>query len=115
MVIASSRSKPLSYGRTPLKFTVYSTNSEGNKFCCKPGSDSNSAFEAVMAALYFVHFLQRRSMDMKTLTVQRDGAVLTATIMAPPMNLLGPELVHDLVSFISEAEADEAIRVIVFK
>ena len=54
-------------------------------------------------------------MDMKTLTVQRDGAVLTATIMAPPMNLLGPELVHDLVSFISEAEADEAIRVIVFK
>lgn len=54
-------------------------------------------------------------MDMKTLTVQREGAVLFATIMAPPMNLLGPELVRDLVSFVSEAEADEAIRVIVFK
>lgn len=31
------------------------------------------------------------------------------------MNLLGPELVRDLVYLIQEAEADDAIRVIVFK
>ena len=31
------------------------------------------------------------------------------------MNLLGPELVRDLVSLIQRAEADEAIKVLVFK
>ena len=31
------------------------------------------------------------------------------------MNLLGPELVRDLVSLIQQAEADDAIRVLVFK
>ena len=31
------------------------------------------------------------------------------------MNLLGPELVRDLVSLIKEAEADDAVQVIVFK
>jgi enoyl-CoA hydratase/carnithine racemase len=31
------------------------------------------------------------------------------------MNLLGPELVHDLVSLIQRAEADDAVRVLVFK
>ena len=30
------------------------------------------------------------------------------------MNLLGPELVRDLVSLIKHAEADEAVRVVVF-
>ena len=54
-------------------------------------------------------------MNFETLTVHREGAVLFASITAPPMNLLGPELVRDLVSFISQAEADEAVRVIVFK
>ena len=34
----------------------------------------------------------------ETLTVSREGGVLFADIAAPPMNLLGPELVHDLVS-----------------
>jgi hypothetical protein len=36
----------------------------------------------------------------KTLAVRREGAVLFAEIAAPPMNLLGQELVHDLVSLI---------------
>ena len=35
-----------------------------------------------------------------TLTVRKEGAVLFAVIAAPPMNLLGPELVRDLVSLI---------------
>jgi enoyl-CoA hydratase/carnithine racemase len=50
-----------------------------------------------------------------TLIVSQEGGVLFVEIAAPPMNLLGPELVRDLVSLIQGAEADEAIRVIVFK
>jgi enoyl-CoA hydratase/carnithine racemase len=54
-------------------------------------------------------------MVFETLTVSREGAVLFAEIGAPPMNLLGPELVRDLLSLIQRAEADDAFRVIVFK
>ena len=43
-----------------------------------------------------------------------DGGVLFAEIAAPPMNLLGPELVRDLVSLIQRAEADDASKVLVF-
>ena len=51
----------------------------------------------------------------KTLATSRDGAVLFAEIAAPPMNLLGPELVRDLVSLITFAEADHSLNVVVFK
>jgi enoyl-CoA hydratase/carnithine racemase len=54
------------------------------------------------------------SMVFGTLKVNREGAVLFASIAAPPMNLLGPELVRDLVSLIQQAEADEALKVLVF-
>jgi enoyl-CoA hydratase/carnithine racemase len=54
-------------------------------------------------------------MIFDTLLVRREGAVLFVDIAAPPMNLLGPELVRDLVSLIQQAEADNAIRVLVFK
>ena len=50
----------------------------------------------------------------QTLTVRKEGAVLFAAIAAPPMNLLGPELVRDLVSLIRGAEADDAVQVLVF-
>jgi hypothetical protein len=50
----------------------------------------------------------------ETLTARTEGAVLVAEIAAPPMNLLGPELVRDLVSLIQGAEADDAIQVLVF-
>src|SRR5262249_40267989 len=53
-------------------------------------------------------------MDFETLRVRRDGAVLLADIAAPPMNLLGIELVRDLVSLIQQAEADDACHVLVF-
>jgi enoyl-CoA hydratase/carnithine racemase len=55
------------------------------------------------------------SMVFETLKVRREGPVLFAEIAAPPMNLLGPELVRDLVSLIQRAEADHAVRVLVFK
>jgi enoyl-CoA hydratase/carnithine racemase len=51
----------------------------------------------------------------ETLTFQREGAVLFADIAAPPMNLLGPELVRDLVSLLQQAEADETVQVLVFR
>jgi enoyl-CoA hydratase/carnithine racemase len=54
-------------------------------------------------------------MTFETLNVNREGGVLSAKIAAPPMNLLGPELVRDLVSLLQQAEADERIRVLVFK
>ena len=54
-------------------------------------------------------------MDFETLKVRDEAAVLFVEINAPPMNLLGPELVHDLVSLIQQAEDDEAVQVLVFK
>ena len=54
-------------------------------------------------------------MTFETLNVNREKAVLFAEISAPPMNLLGPELVRDLVVLIQLTEADDAIRVLVFK
>jgi enoyl-CoA hydratase/carnithine racemase len=54
-------------------------------------------------------------MVFETLKVSREGAVLFADMAAPPMNLLGPELVRDLVSLIREAEADDTVTVLVFR
>ena len=58
---------------------------------------------------------QGDSMDFVTLTVRKEGAVLFAEIAAPPMNLLRPELVRDLVSLIQQAEADDDVQALVFK
>ena len=46
---------------------------------------------------------------------EMDGQVAIATFAAPPMNLLGPELVRDLVSLIQWAEGDDAVHVLVFR
>ena len=53
-------------------------------------------------------------MVLETLIVRREGPVIFADIAAPPMNLLGPELVRDLVTLIQEAEGDDAAQVLVF-
>jgi len=53
-------------------------------------------------------------LTLETLDVRRDGAVLLADISAPPMNLIGTELVRDLVSLIQSAEADTTLQVVVF-
>jgi len=52
---------------------------------------------------------------LETLSIRKEGGVVFADIAAPPMNLLGPELVRDLVSLIQRAEADETVQVLVFK
>jgi enoyl-CoA hydratase/carnithine racemase len=54
-------------------------------------------------------------MNFETLQIDKDGAVVFAAIAAPPMNLLGPALVRDLVSLIQQAEADETAHVLVIK
>jgi enoyl-CoA hydratase/carnithine racemase len=51
---------------------------------------------------------------LETLHIRREGPVLFAEISAPPMNLLGPELVRDLVSLIQRAEGDADVQVLVF-
>jgi enoyl-CoA hydratase/carnithine racemase len=53
--------------------------------------------------------------SFETLGVRQEGAVAFVTIAAPPMNLLGAALVRDLVSFIRQAEADEAVQVVVLR
>jgi enoyl-CoA hydratase/carnithine racemase len=54
-------------------------------------------------------------MAYDTLTVREEGAALFVGIRNRPMNLLGPELVRDLVSLIQRAEAGDIIQVLVFK
>jgi enoyl-CoA hydratase/carnithine racemase len=53
--------------------------------------------------------------EYETLKVRTDGAVRFVDIAAPPMNLLGPALVGDLVSLIEDAEADPSTQVLVFR
>src|ERR1700722_3225082 len=51
----------------------------------------------------------------EAISTQQEGGVLFAEIAAPPMNLLGPELVRDLVTLIQRAEADHRVQVLGFK
>ena len=53
--------------------------------------------------------------NFETLKIRQEEGVVFAEIAAPPLYLLGPELVRDLVSLIERAEADDAVRVIVFR
>ena len=59
--------------------------------------------------------MARDPVPFETLAVQEDGAVLFVRIAAPPMNLLGPELVRDLVSLLQWAETGDAFYVLVFQ
>jgi enoyl-CoA hydratase/carnithine racemase len=46
---------------------------------------------------------------------QTDGGVVRIVIDAPPMNLIGPELVRDFVALLSELTADTGVRVMVLE
>ncbi|MFD0309385.1 hypothetical protein [Streptomyces sp. NPDC127119] len=50
----------------------------------------------------------------ETIDTHLDGRVLHATFHAPPINLIGPELVRDLVGLIEELSRPDAPRVVVF-
>ena len=52
----------------------------------------------------------------RTLRVTKtDEGVLSVVIDAPPMNLIGPELVHDLVGLLGEVESGQHARVMVLE
>ena len=52
--------------------------------------------------------------EYSTLRIRQDGPrVVTATIDAPPMNLIGPALVRDLVGLLDALESDDVIAVLV--
>jgi enoyl-CoA hydratase/carnithine racemase len=52
----------------------------------------------------------------RTLRVlESDRGVLSVVMDAPPMNLIGPELVRDLVSLLGEVASDEDVRVMVLE
>jgi 1,4-dihydroxy-2-naphthoyl-CoA synthase len=56
------------------------------------------------------------SQTHRTLRVARsDEGVLSVVIDAPPLNLIGPELVRDLVTLAGELESDDGIRVMVLE
>jgi enoyl-CoA hydratase/carnithine racemase len=61
------------------------------------------------------HESRVQQVTFETISARKEGAILFAEILAPPMNLLGPELVPDLVSLIQKAEADDTVQVLVFK
>jgi enoyl-CoA hydratase/carnithine racemase len=84
----------------------------GEKPQIDPGVDTSILEGGVRAAA--VNTVAEVAMGFETLTVRREGPVLFAVIAAPPMNLLGPELVRDLISFIQEAEDDGTVQVLVF-
>ncbi|MCB8883694.1 enoyl-CoA hydratase/isomerase family protein [Acidisoma cellulosilytica] len=54
------------------------------------------------------------SQTYETLKTRQEGAVLFAEIHAPPMNLIGPALILDLVSLIAELDRADPIKVVVF-
>jgi enoyl-CoA hydratase/carnithine racemase len=54
--------------------------------------------------------------DYRTLRVApTDEGVLGVVLDAPPMNLIGPELVHDLVTLLGALESDRVARVVVLE
>jgi enoyl-CoA hydratase/carnithine racemase len=54
------------------------------------------------------------SLSLDTITTHADGRVLCATFDAPPMNLIGPEVVRDLVTLLDALYHSSDIRVVVF-
>ncbi|MFD9460348.1 enoyl-CoA hydratase/isomerase family protein [Streptomyces sp. NPDC060027] len=50
----------------------------------------------------------------ETIATRLDGTVLSATFNAPPMNLIGPEVVRDLVALIEEVSHPAAPKVVIF-
>jgi 1,4-dihydroxy-2-naphthoyl-CoA synthase len=52
--------------------------------------------------------------DFQTIKARMNSGVLFATFDNPPVNLIGPALVPDLVDLLNTLEHDEDVRVVVF-
>jgi enoyl-CoA hydratase/carnithine racemase len=78
------------------------TLARGNEGCC---------------AVKCPNFAERRdslSYELKTIGTRIDSGVLFATFDNPPINLIGPELVRDLIDLLDHLEQDQDVRVVVF-
>jgi enoyl-CoA hydratase/carnithine racemase len=53
-------------------------------------------------------------LQLETIRTRLRARVLSATFDAPPMNMIGPEMVRDLIALLERAENDDEIRVVVF-
>jgi enoyl-CoA hydratase/carnithine racemase len=56
-----------------------------------------------------------RSLYRTLQVAESDPGVLSVVIDAPPMNLIGPELVRDLVTLVGEVESGQDVRVMVLE
>ena len=54
-------------------------------------------------------------MKFETLGVTADGPVTYVELAAPPMNLLGPAMLRDLVAMLRQLEQDPRVQVLVFR
>jgi hypothetical protein len=52
--------------------------------------------------------------ELETIRTSIDSGVLFATFNSPPINLIGPELVRDLIDLMDRLEQDKDVRVVVF-
>jgi hypothetical protein len=52
--------------------------------------------------------------ELETIRTSVDSGVLFATFNTPPINLIGPELVRDLIDLMDRLEQDKDVRVVVF-
>lgn len=52
--------------------------------------------------------------SLDTISTRQRGGVLLATFKSPPMNLIGPEVVRDLVTLLDEIYRGPSYRVVVF-
>jgi enoyl-CoA hydratase/carnithine racemase len=52
--------------------------------------------------------------SLETISTRQRSGVLSATFKAPPMNLIGPEVVRDLVTLLDEIYRGPSYRVVVF-
>jgi enoyl-CoA hydratase/carnithine racemase len=52
--------------------------------------------------------------ELKTIRTRIDSGVLFATFDNPPINLIGPELVRDVIDLLDHLEQDQDVRVVVF-
>jgi enoyl-CoA hydratase/carnithine racemase len=52
--------------------------------------------------------------ELQTIRTRIDSGVVFATFDNPPINLIGPELVRDLIDLLDRLEQDQDVRVVVF-
>ncbi len=54
-------------------------------------------------------------LNAETIDIQIQDRVLNATLNSPPLNLIGPEMVRDLITLVHYLEAHDDVSVVVFR